>query len=234
MYVCIYVCTYVHVCTSAQLRTYTGEPIKVLGGISVKVCHNGQEKCLPLVVVSGEGPSLLGRNWLDQLQLDWTSVFHIKTELDVERILAEHQDVFNEELGKLHGTTIKLYIDSKSVPKFCKARPILFALKKKVESELQRLEAAGIISPIRFSDWATPIVPVAKRDGSLRICGDYKTTLNQVLKPEVYPLPRIEELFTSLAGGIKFTKLDLSHAYQQLEKISYASHYKYSQGIIQV
>ena len=40
--------------------------------------------------------------------------------------------------------------------------------------------------------------------------------LNQVLKLEVYPLSRIEELFTSLAGGIKFTTLNLSHTYQQL------------------
>ena len=103
-----------------------------------------------------------------------------------------------------------------SVPKFCKARPILFSLKKKVESELQGLEAAGVISPIWFSDWETPIVPVAKRNGSVRICGDYKITLNRVQKSEVYPLPRIEELFTALAGGVHFTKLDLWHAYQQL------------------
>ena len=55
--------------------------------------------------------------------------------------------------------------------------------------------------PVHFSDWATPIVLGAKRDGSVRICGDYKITLNRVLKSEVYPLSRIEELFTALAGG---------------------------------
>ena len=202
--------------TSAQLKTYTGEPIKVLGCISVKVCHNAQEKCLPLIVVSGEGPSLLGRNWLEQLKLDWTSVFRLQSETELEDILADHKEVFKDELGKLQGTTVKLHIDPKSVPKFCKARPLPFSLKKKVESELQRLQAEGVISPVRFSDWATPIVPVAKRDGNLRICGDYKVTLNRVLQCEVYPLPRIEELFAALAGGVKFTKLDLSHAYQQL------------------
>ena len=119
-------------------------------------------------------------------------------------------------MGKLQGTKVKLHINPKSIPKFCKARPIPFSFKKKVELELQRLEAEGVISPICFSDWATPIVPVAKRDGSVCICGDYKVTLNQVLKSEVYPLPRIDELFAALAGGVKFTKLDLSHAYQQL------------------
>ena len=61
--------------TSANFTTYTGESIKVLGSITAKVCHNGQEKCLPLLVVSGEGPSLLGRNWIHHLKLDWTSIF---------------------------------------------------------------------------------------------------------------------------------------------------------------
>ena len=123
---------------------------------------------------------------------------------------------FKDELGKLQRTTVKLHIDPKSVPKFCKAQPISFALKKKVESELQRLETEDVISPVCFSDWATPIIPVVKGDRSISICGDYKVTLNQVLKSEVYPLPRINELFAALAGGVKFTKLDLSHAYQQL------------------
>lgn len=52
----------------------------------------------------------------------------------------------------------------------------------------------------------------------MRICGDYKLTANQATKTEVYPLPRIEELFTmcTLSGGASFSKLDLSHAYLQL------------------
>ena len=73
-----------------------------------------------------------------------------------------------------------------------------------------------MIEPVQFSHWAAPIVPITKQDGTVRICGDYKTTLNRALRSEVYPLPRIEELFTALAGGEQFSKLDLSHAYQQL------------------
>jgi len=78
--------------------------------------------------------------------------------------------------------------------------------------ELQSLEAEGVISPICFLDWATPIVPVAKRDGCVCICEDYKVILNQLLKSEICPLPRINGLFASLAGGVEFTKPDLSHA----------------------
>ena len=123
--------------TSANLTTYTGESIKVLGSITIKVCHNGQEKCLPLLVVSEEGPSLLGRNWLHQLKLDWMLVFCLWSDTELEKVFADHKVVFNDELGTLHGTTVKLHIDRQSVPKFCKARPIPFSLKKKVESELQ-------------------------------------------------------------------------------------------------
>ena len=51
----------------------------------------------------------------------------------------------------------------------------------------------------------------------MRICGGYKLTVNKAAKPDTYPFPRIEDLFASLAGGQTFSKLDLAHAYQQLE-----------------
>ena len=73
-----------------------------------------------------------------------------------------------------------------------------------------------MIRPVRFSDWAAPIVPVMKGDGRVRICGDYKVTINRAAKLEKYPIPQIEELFASLAGGKAFSKLDLSHAYLRI------------------
>ena len=69
---------------------------------------------------------------------------------------------------------------------------------------------------MEHSEWASPIVPVPKRDGTLRICGDYKVTLNGALQVDQYPLPHPSNLFTCLTGGTKFTKLDLSAGYQQL------------------
>ena len=66
------------------------------------------------------------------------------------------------------------------------------------------------------SEWASPIVPVSKKDGTLRVYGDYKVTLNGALQVDQYPLPHPSDLFLCLTGGTKFTKLDLSAAYQQL------------------
>ena len=73
-----------------------------------------------------------------------------------------------------------------------------------------------MIEPVQFSDWGAPIVPVMKPDGRIRICGDYKMTVNRAAKLEKYPIPRIEELFASLAGGKLFTTLDQLHAYLQV------------------
>ena len=87
----------------------------------------------------------------------------------------------------------------------------------KVEEELRRLQNEGIPTTVEWSEWATPIVPVPKKDGSVRLCGDYKITVNPELQAEQYPLPRIEDIFANLAGGQKFSKIDLRQAYHQIE-----------------
>ena len=55
-----------------------------------------------------------------------------------------------------------------------------------------------------------------KQNGGVRICGDYKITVNQACIADSYPLPKMDNLFANLAGGQYFSKLDLSQAYLQL------------------
>ena len=64
--------------------------------------------------------------------------------------------------------------------------------------------------------WAAPVVVVPKADVSIRLCGDLKVSVNQVLDVNKYPLPNPQDLLSALAGGKLFTRLDLKHAYQQL------------------
>ena len=64
------------------------------------------------------------------------------------------------------------------------------------------------MEPVNYSEWVTPIVVVPKRDGSYRFCGDFKVTLNPCLEIDQYPLPKQQDLFATLAGGQRFTKLD--------------------------
>ncbi|KAM3956799.1 uncharacterized protein ACR2FA_009241 [Aphomia sociella] len=91
-------------------------------------------------------------------------------------------------------------------PVYVRARPVPLALRARVENELIRLERDGTIYPVDYSDYGTPIVPVVKENGEIRICGDYKITINPKLKRDYYPLPRIEELFASLSGGRSIQK----------------------------
>ena len=145
------------------LRTYAGDPIKPLGKIRLKVCHNNQQHNLSVLVVPGVGPNLLGRDWLAVLNLDWARVFQV----DTDDLLRPYQEVFSEGLGALKGVTAKFYIDENIKPRCCKPRPVPLALRAKVEAELDRLKETGVIRPVEYSEWAAPIVPVLKSTGEI-------------------------------------------------------------------
>ena len=92
-----------------------------------------------------------------------------------------------------------------------------FSIRGQYEKALDKLEAEGIIEKVDYSDWASPTVPVLKPSGDLRICGDYSVTINKCSDLEQYPIPTFDELLHKLKSGVKYTKLDLSQAYHQLE-----------------
>ena len=120
-------------------------------------------------------------------------------------------------------------------PKFFKPWPVPFTIKSVIEQELDQLEASGAIEKVTCSDWAAPIVPVPKKDGKFWMCGDYKVTINHALDAYQYPLPKPKELFATLAGGKKFSKLDLSQhlpATHPGRTIDQICHHQYSQGIV--
>ena len=196
------------------LKTYSGEILKVKGMATIDVQFNQQTASLPVVVLAGNGPTLFGRNWLKHIRLNWSEICHIG--LGVEEVIAKYQNIFSAQTGSLKGLQATLKINPDATPKFLKPRSVPYALKPAIENDLQRLENAGIIKHVTYSDWATPIVPVPKADGTVRLCGDYKVTINQNLRIDQYPMPKAEDIFSTLNGGKKFTKLDLSQAYLQL------------------
>ncbi|XP_059058081.1 uncharacterized protein K02A2.6-like [Achroia grisella] len=111
-------------------------------------------------------------------------------------------------LGEIEGEIIKLeLLDEKVKPVFHKPRPIPYAYKDKIDEELLKLEKERE---------ETPLVPVMKENGQLRLCANYKITINKYLKDVNHPLPRIEDIFAALQGGDKFSKLDLRNAFNHL------------------
>ncbi len=172
----------------------------MLGHIDVPVQYEKQNVTLPLVIVKGERPALLGRNWLEKIQLDWPNIFTVEkaevaSDPAVKAELRQHTEVVSDTPSAINDFKATIRVRPDATPIFQKARPVPYPLREAVEKELDRLEKAGIISKIDRSDWAVPIVVVPKSDKSIRICGNYKVTINQNLEEETYLLPNKEDLF---------------------------------------
>ena len=117
--------------------------------------------------------------------------------MQLDELIHQHKSVFDNKLG----SEVRLFVKENATLKFFKAHAFPLALHDKVSDELDKLQSKGIIVPVKFSSWAAPVVPVIKRDGNVRLCGDYKLTIINVAKNKVYLLPRIEELFAAVCGG---------------------------------
>ena len=168
--------------TGLLLKTYTGENITPVGVLKVNVDYQNQRELLDLYlyVVKSKGPVLMGRDWLRKMHLDWCSIKSLqappatlspKERLDT--MLDKYSDVFEDKLGTFTSAKAKLTLKEDSQPRFLKARQMPYALKPKVEEEFRRLQNDGILTKVKWSEWATPIVLVPKKDGSVRFCGDY-------------------------------------------------------------
>nr|XP_022323016.1 uncharacterized protein K02A2.6-like [Crassostrea virginica] len=193
--------------------------------MDVTVEHNGQSAVCQLYVVEKGTTNLFGRSWLKEIKIDWQNIkniMHVSTvktdgKMKVQSILRKYSTVFNDGIGKVEGIKATLHMRNDAKPMFCKARPVPYALKPKVEEEIENLENMGILQKVETSEWATPIVAVPKKNGKVRICGDFKVTINPQLNVDQYPLPKIEDIFASLSGGQHFSKIDLRQAFETRE-----------------
>ena len=181
--------------TCLKLRTFTKQKIKVMGKTYVKVNYKQQENILPNIVVKGTGPNLLGRWWMKHIKLDWAEIKHLANHsqpLTLEYMLQKHKGVFKEELGTLKGFQATIHVPDNAAPRFYRPRSVPYAMKPKVDAEIDRLLKENIIT-VKYSGWAAPVVPLRKPDGNCRLCGDYKFTVNRVSTLEQYPIPKVED-----------------------------------------
>ena len=146
---------------------------------------------------------LLRLNW-EKLLNAFNAEENVRTENCLNKILSDYKEVFKSEMGTLEGFEVELKVDPDCKPKFCKARPVPYAVNQRTEKELERLVKDDIYEPILYSKWTAPIVPILKDDSTVRICGDYKQTINQASLCDKYPVPKTEDLFATLNGGEKF------------------------------
>lgn len=207
-----------------KLSFYDGSLVKPLGYIEINVKYKNVTKMLDLYIFNNGTTNLLGRQWLAELGIEIPKlcVNSLKTNVFdkdkiVNSIISRHKALFDETLGRFNGGTVSLCVRAGAQPVYCRARALPYALRDRVDAELDAMLAADVIEPVDRSDWATPLVIARKGDGGIRICADYKVTLNRVLMVDRYPVPKLDDLFSELSGQVWYTKLDLSQAYNQLE-----------------
>ena len=90
--------------TTTVLWTYSGEQLVVCGCMEAEVVYGLQCYTLPLFVVKGNGPSLLGRDWLNVIKLDWKEIQTLQKDT-----LAQHKEAFQEGLSTLKGYNVKIH-----------------------------------------------------------------------------------------------------------------------------
>ena len=101
--------------STKKLKTYTGEEIPMLGVYTFSDSYkNADPRKLDIVVVKGNGPSFLGRDWLKETQLDWPEIFQLKASTTEDAELAhtrrEFSDVFEDTRGTVKGTKATIFV----------------------------------------------------------------------------------------------------------------------------
>ena len=197
------------------VNAYGGTPLKVVGEIVVSASLDGGSSVnsTKVIIVDGKGPCLIGRVLMRRLGLieDVNAV-----SANANSMEQEFPDLFSEGLGCFKDRQFSIEVDPSVPPKYCKARSVPYTVREKIDKEIDRLLKEGIISPVTNSPWAAPIVPVQRSEDKIRLCGDYKLTVNRAARLDTYPIPSLDDLFSGLAGGKVFSKLDMSQAYAQL------------------
>ncbi|KAK6735150.1 hypothetical protein RB195_018375 [Necator americanus] len=213
------------------VKTADGSPMKIDGRFStdffVRDRTTGKNILGNGTCYVTEGTNLIGLEWCIQLPAykELKDKYHCrmvtKEEANREKIIADlkkqYAKVFKCGLGRCVKTKAKLLLKDNAVPVFKKKRPVLYASVPDLDAEVDRLVAEQVISPVEHSEWVTPIVVVKKKNGQIRLCGDFSTGLNDALQLYQHPLPTAEDVFTKLNGGQLFTQIDFAEAYLQVE-----------------
>lgn len=207
--------------TDVEFHPYgDGTPrITPLGVAHVQASYKEQRAILPLYVLEGNCTPLIGRQWLEELNILKMEDLHCVGNLDKRStdvdFSKEFPELFTEGIGLAKDFTASLVLKPDAMPVFRKARPVPFALRERIESELDRLVSERVLESVPYSEYAAPIVPVIQGE-SVRICADYSSGVNNQLEIPHYPLPKLDELLSTISGCKIFAKLDIKKAYLSL------------------
>ena len=132
---------------------------------------------------------------------------------EVSDLIGQHPEVFTNIPGLTQAAQLHI-ITGTSLPTRTNPRTVPKAWQGKVDQEIQTILDVDIIKRC-YSPWTSAIVPVAKKDGTVRVSNDYRQ-VNKVIQPDLYPMPQIEELLDSLGKAKFISTFDMSKGYYQV------------------
>lgn len=152
--------------TNKKLVSFTSDKIETCGVLQLPITYKNNIRTIDLYVVRDSSISLLGRDFIHMFNLELVPV--IKTILSqdnslLNNLVAEFPKVFSGELGEFNKYSVELHLKPDSKPIFFKARQAPFALKDKIDLEIDRLVQLGILKPVEYSAYASPVVPALKK-----------------------------------------------------------------------
>ncbi|KAL0549087.1 hypothetical protein IC582_013567 [Cucumis melo] len=176
----------------------------------------GGSKSLPQVISAIRASKLLSQGTWGILA-SVVDTREVDVSLSSEPVVRDYPDVFPEELPGLpphREVEFAIELEPGTVPISRAPYRMAPAELKELKVQLQELLDKGFIRP-SVSPWGAPVLFVKKKDGSMRLCIDYRE-LNKVTVKNRYPLPRMDDLFDQLQGATVFSKIDLRSGYHQL------------------
>ncbi|XP_065323909.1 uncharacterized protein LOC135930995 [Gordionus sp. m RMFG-2023] len=200
-----------------KLTGYDGNTINVLGTTKFKAKFEDKSQILTACVVQSDKIALLGRTWITVFG-NILDKFVNMFEDDYDNTIQELIKQCNFKLNKkpMLRSYVKLRLKHDATPKIIPPRCIPYSRIDLITKELQKWINDKIIEPVVDVRWASPLTSVYKSDGSLRLCTDFKNTINPALQDFKYPIPRINDLIAKLSKGKKFTKIDFKNAFLQM------------------
>ena len=203
------------------IKVISGKDLDVYGTFEVEVFDMNEIRygALPIVVINAivNFKPLLGRNWLDIIFKNWQKVFSINAIKEEGNFVQRYSKVFDDNYSEpILKYTADIFMDKEAKPSFHNAYTVPYGLRDKVEKEIERLVGLGILLPVSYSKWSSPVVAVVKKNGAIRLCMDCRISINKYVDSNPYPLPIMEDIFNEFCECKYFSKIDLAGAFTQL------------------
>lgn len=223
--------------SACQLFAANNTPIKTYGEKTLRLNLGLRRSFTWTFIVADVKTSIIGADFLRHFQLlvdlhkkklvdkvtDLSvDAFEVSTPFEAIHLITSSQDyhgILKTFPNVLRPMSLKQppkhdvvhHIETTGPPLFARARPLPPDKYKAAKEEFERMMEMGICQPSK-SPWASPLHVVKKKDGGLRICGDYRR-LNAVTQPDRYPIPRIQDFTYQLKDMKIFSKVDIKMAY---------------------